>query len=74
MTLEELIYAEFKLYLERYKEWDDSNQVDETAELLAAESERILKQLYSLKFGVKAIDDVLGYMRFMAYLGEKIKL
>ena len=73
--IDKIIVEEFKLYLERYQAWTDSNETDEVCRYMAQESERILKQLYRLKFNPKDDrEELIGYINFMGDLGSKIKL
>lgn len=75
MTIDELIELEVKLYLERYQAWQDSKECDDTAKLMASESERILRQLYRLKYNPKdERAEMIGYSNFMADLGSRFKL
>lgn len=71
MCLDNLIKAEYRLYIDRYNAYIDSNQSDEVAEILAVESERILKRLFTLKYGVDPADDISGWLAFWGSLAGK---
>lgn len=63
MTLEELIAAEIAIYDERWQKykWNDTNET----RALAVESERILKQLYRLKFGEEPTENPSQFIQFL---------
>lgn len=73
--IDKIITEEFTLYLKRYQAWYDSNETDDVARTMTQESERILRQLYRIKYNPKDDrEELIGYVSFMADLGSKIKL
>lgn len=73
--IDKIIVEEFTLYLKRYQAWYNSNETDDVARTLIQESERILRQLYRVKYNPKDDkEEMIGYMNFMSDLGSKIKL
>lgn len=73
--IDKVITEEFTLYLERYQAWYESNETDDYMRSMIQESERILRQLYRVKYNPKDDkEEMIGYINFMSDLGSKIKL
>lgn len=67
--LESIIQSEYSLYLKRYNYWDTTEQTDDVAKGLVQESERILRNLYRIKYGVSPDENVFQWLAFWKELG-----
>ncbi|MDY6215165.1 hypothetical protein [Actinobacillus porcinus] len=68
--LDVAILYEYQLHNERYQTWYDSNESDEEIKTLIQESERIIKQLYRIKYGIDPSSNPSHWLAFWGGLGE----
>ncbi|PJG84780.1 hypothetical protein [Conservatibacter flavescens] len=70
MRLNIAILYEYQLHNERYQAWYDSNESDEEMKTLIQESERIIKQLYRIKYGIEPSSNPSHWLAFWGGLSE----
>lgn len=70
VRLDIAILYEYQLHNERYQAWYDSNESDEEIKTLIQESERIIKQLYQIKYGIEPSNNIPHWLAFWKGLSE----